>query len=182
MKKTTTKKKAPAKAGKITTKRAAAPAKVTAKKAVAEVDELDAELQKQGHEVQALGGDRYGIIAPLQAVAAAKGKGTARAAKLAQQLADSYDMSDERPAMLGSALHHTRNLSMSKQAQAIALLKEPGGVLLTVLAEMFGWKKWTVRGFISGAIKKKLGYKVTSEKAGSNRLYRIVGGPRPAAE
>jgi hypothetical protein len=95
--------------------------------------------------------------------------------------ASGYDMSNYRP-MLDGALHHTRDLSMSKQAQAIELLKEPGGVLATVLCQMFGWAPHSVRGFVSGVIRKKLGYQVESEKAGSNRLYRIVGGgPAPSA-
>lgn len=68
----------------------------------------------------------------------------------------------DRPALLGSALHHTRDHSLTKQEQAIALLKEPGGVLATVLCEMFGWQPHSLRGFIAGVIKKRLGYRVES--------------------
>jgi hypothetical protein len=41
-----------------------------------------------------------------------------------------------------------------------------------------------VRGFITGAVKHKLGYRVESTKAGDDRVYRIVvvGDPEaPAA-
>ena len=38
-----------------------------------------------------------------------------------------------------------------------------------------GWQAHSVRGAISGAIKKRLGLKVTSEKSDGVRTYRIAG-------
>ena len=39
----------------------------------------------------------------------------------------------------------------------------------------FGWQPHTVRGAISGALKKKLGLKIVSEKPdGGERVYRIA--------
>ncbi len=39
----------------------------------------------------------------------------------------------------------------------------------------FGWQAHTVRGAIAGALKKKLGLEVTSEKtAGRGRVYRLA--------
>jgi hypothetical protein len=73
-------------------------------------------------------------------------------------------------------MHHLRDTSISKQAQAVALMKEPGGVLATVLCEMFGWQPHSLRGFVAGTVKKKLGYRVSSEKFGHNRRYQITGG------
>ena len=37
-----------------------------------------------------------------------------------------------------------------------------------------GWQSHSVRGAISGAIKKKLGLNVTSERVKDMRIYRIV--------
>lgn len=68
----------------------------------------------------------------------------------------------------------------SEQAQAIALLQRPEGVLLTELMQASGWKRHSCRGFLSGVIGKKLGYRVASEKDGSNQRYKITGGG-PAA-
>ena len=43
------------------------------------------------------------------------------------------------------------------------------------LVEATGWQKHTVRGAISGALKKKLGLNVVSAKAdGGERIYRIA--------
>jgi hypothetical protein len=37
-----------------------------------------------------------------------------------------------------------------------------------------GWQAHSVRGAISGAIKKKLGLAVVSERVGETRTYRIA--------
>lgn len=62
----------------------------------------------------------------------------------------------------------------SKQAQLIAMLKTPKGASIDEIAKAFGWQPHTVRGAIAGALKKKLGLDVTSEKIdGRGRVYRI---------
>jgi hypothetical protein len=44
------------------------------------------------------------------------------------------------------------------------------------IIEAFGWQPHTVRGAIAGALKKKLGLAVTSEKIeGRGRVYLIAG-------
>ena len=54
--------------------------------------------------------------------------------------------------------------SDSKQAQLIAMLKTAKGASIEEIVEAFGWQPHTVRGAIAGALKKKLGLDVTSEK------------------
>ena len=62
----------------------------------------------------------------------------------------------------------------SKQAKLIAMLKEKGGATVDEIAKTFGWQPHTVRGAIAGALKKRLGLDVTSEKVeGRGRVYRI---------
>ena len=62
----------------------------------------------------------------------------------------------------------------SKQSQLIALLKEKTGATVAEIAKAFGWQPHTVRGAIAGALKKRLGLAVTSEKVeGRGRVYRI---------
>ncbi len=64
----------------------------------------------------------------------------------------------------------------SKQAQLIAMLKSPKGATVDEIVAAFGWQPHTVRGAIAGALKKKLGLEVTSEKVeGRGRVYRILG-------
>ena len=56
------------------------------------------------------------------------------------------------------------------------MLKRAEGATLAEIIEMTGWQPHTVRGAIAGALKKKLGLEVTSEKTeGRGRVYRITG-------
>ena len=61
----------------------------------------------------------------------------------------------------------------SKTAKVIALLKRSSGATLAQLMKATGWQAHSVRGAISGAIKKKLGLTVTSVKTNGVRTYRI---------
>jgi hypothetical protein len=70
----------------------------------------------------------------------------------------------------------TRTRADSKQAKLIAMLKSPKGATVDEIVAAFGWQPHTVRGAIAGALKKKLGLDVTSEKVeGRGRVYRILG-------
>jgi hypothetical protein len=63
----------------------------------------------------------------------------------------------------------------SKQAQLIAMLKSPDGATIEEIVKKFDWQAHTVRGAIAGALKKKLGLNVQSEKVeGRGRVYRIA--------
>lgn len=64
----------------------------------------------------------------------------------------------------------------SKQAKLIAMLKRPEGATITEVVDALQWQPHTVRGAIAGALKKKLGLKVESEKvdAERGRVYRIT--------
>jgi len=70
----------------------------------------------------------------------------------------------------------TRTRADSKQTQLIAMLKAPKGATIDEIVAAFGWQPHTVRGAIAGALKKKLGLEVASEKVeGRGRVYRILG-------
>jgi hypothetical protein len=61
----------------------------------------------------------------------------------------------------------------SKQATLIAMLRAPDGATLDEIVTATGWLPHTARGAMSGALKKKLGLTITSEKAeGRGRVYR----------
>jgi hypothetical protein len=63
----------------------------------------------------------------------------------------------------------------TKQAALIALLQTPNGASIAEITDVTGWKAHTVRGTISGQMKKKLGLAVISEKVeGRGRVYRII--------
>jgi hypothetical protein len=68
-----------------------------------------------------------------------------------------------------------RNRDGSKQAQLIAMLRRARGATIDEMAEALSWQAHTVRGAIAGALKKKLGLDVTSEKDEKRgRTYRIA--------
>jgi hypothetical protein len=63
----------------------------------------------------------------------------------------------------------------SKTAKILALLKRPGGASLPQLQKATGWQAHSVRGFLSGALKKKLGLRVDSTKRDDGeRTYRVT--------
>lgn len=68
-----------------------------------------------------------------------------------------------------------RTRQNSKQAQVIAMLRRPEGATIHQIREATGWQAHTVRGTLAGALKKKLGLAIVSEKPkGGERVYRIV--------
>ena len=62
----------------------------------------------------------------------------------------------------------------TKQATLIAMLRAPEGATIEEIMAATGWQSHTVRGAMAGALKKKLGLEVTSEKVeGRGRIYRL---------
>jgi hypothetical protein len=61
----------------------------------------------------------------------------------------------------------------SKIARVVEMMRKPGGVTLNAIMRATDWQAHSVRGAISGAIKKKLGLKVVSETRSDERVYRI---------
>jgi hypothetical protein len=63
----------------------------------------------------------------------------------------------------------------SKQAQLISMLRRTKGATIDEIVEALDWQPHTVRGAIAGALKKKLGLNVTSEKSDRRgRVYKIA--------
>jgi Protein of unknown function (DUF3489) len=69
-----------------------------------------------------------------------------------------------------------RSREGTKEALLIAMLRRPEGATIAQVTEATGWQPHTVRGAISGPLKKKRGLEVISEKGTSGeRVYRIAG-------
>ena len=65
----------------------------------------------------------------------------------------------------------------TKLAQLAALLGRKQGCSIAEAITATGWQAHSIRGAISGALKKKLGLTVTSEPVeGRGRVYRVVAG------
>ena len=62
----------------------------------------------------------------------------------------------------------------TKQSVMIEMLRRPQGASLGEIVEATGWQSHTVRGAMAGALKKKRGLTITSEKDEiKGRVYRI---------
>jgi hypothetical protein len=54
------------------------------------------------------------------------------------------------------------------------MLRRPEGANIAEIVEATGWRPHTVRGAFAGALKKRLGLNITSEKVeGRGRVYAI---------
>ena len=75
-----------------------------------------------------------------------------------------------------SATNQPPEKKQSKQAQIIELLKKKAGTTIEEMMLLTGWQAHTVRGVISGALKKRLGLRVVSTVSDSNgtRIYQIT--------
>jgi hypothetical protein len=63
----------------------------------------------------------------------------------------------------------------SKKAEVLCLLQRKGGATLTQIMKATGWQAHSVRGFISGALGKKMGLTVESvRREDGERVYSIA--------
>lgn len=79
------------------------------------------------------------------------------------------------PAEAGPAPKARTPRTGTKQAKLIEMLCAEGGATIDEIVAETGWQPHTVRGAMSGALKKKLGLTITSEKIeGRGRAYMIA--------
>ncbi len=63
----------------------------------------------------------------------------------------------------------------SKLDQIVTALRARKGATIAQLVTLTGWQSHSVRGAMSGALKKQRGFTITSTKSGSERVYKIEG-------
>ena len=64
---------------------------------------------------------------------------------------------------------------ITKHDRVLGLLRVKGGTTIAAILEATGWQPHSVRGFLAGVVKKRLGLTLQSKKTKSGRIYRIVG-------
>jgi len=67
--------------------------------------------------------------------------------------------------------------AVSKLNQIETALRARKGASIAQLVSLTGWQPHSVRGAMSGALKKQRGLTITSVKSGSERVYKIGAAP-----
>ena len=69
----------------------------------------------------------------------------------------------------------------TKHARIIAMLRTSAGATIASLVAATEWQQHSVRGFLAGVVRKKLGLNLVSEQTEKGRVYRITSGKAPPA-
>jgi hypothetical protein len=96
------------------------------------------------------------------------------------------EVGSDRTGAIASGLHHSaasrapnksvtrgRRAPATKAEQIIALLKRPSGATLKSIMAVTGWQAHSVRGFISGQVRKRMGLDIHSLERNGDRVYTI---------
>jgi len=62
----------------------------------------------------------------------------------------------------------------TKQGRILAMLRAPSGVTIDAMMHATGWQQHSVRGFLAGVVRKKLGFNLVSAATEGGRFYRIT--------
>ena len=69
----------------------------------------------------------------------------------------------------------------TKHAQIIAMLRTPAGTTIAAIMTATEWQQHSVRGFLAGVVRKKLGLNLVSEQSDKGRVYRVRDGKASSA-
>jgi hypothetical protein len=81
--------------------------------------------------------------------------------------------SPARSVVLSSKTAAQRN---TKHGRIITMLRAPAGATLAAIMTAIEWQPHSVRGFLAGVVRKKLGLNLTSDQTDKGRVYRIRDG------
>ena len=69
----------------------------------------------------------------------------------------------------------------TKHARIIAMLRAPAGATIAAIMTATEWQPHSVRGFLAGVVRKKLGLNLVAEQTDKGRVYRIKDGKASSA-
>ena len=65
---------------------------------------------------------------------------------------------------------------LSKIGLLVTMLRQKDGATIDAMMSATGWQAHSIRGAMSGSVKKALGLNLLSEKTDAGRVYRIDAG------
>src|SRR5256884_4469681 len=68
----------------------------------------------------------------------------------------------------------------TKHARILAMLRTPAGTTIAAIMTATEWQQHSVRGFLAGVVRKKLGLNLVSEQTDKGRVYRIKDSKVPS--
>ena len=69
-----------------------------------------------------------------------------------------------------------KSLVENKRARIVKMLSAPKGTTIAAIVAATGWQQHSVRGFLAGVIRKRLGLNLVSEQGSKGRVYRVEDG------
>jgi hypothetical protein len=69
----------------------------------------------------------------------------------------------------------------TKHARIITMLRAPAGTTVAAIVSATEWQPHSVRSFLAGVVRKKLGLNLVSEQTDKGRIYRIKDGKASSA-
>ena len=69
----------------------------------------------------------------------------------------------------------------TKRDRIISMLRTSSGATIAAIATATQWQQHSVRGFLAGVVRKKLGLNLVSEQTDKGRVYRIQEGKASSA-
>jgi len=61
----------------------------------------------------------------------------------------------------------------TKQSRVLAMLRSPAGATIAAIMRATGWQQHSVRGFLTGVVRKRLKLELISRRVDGRRVYQI---------
>ena len=95
--------------------------------------------------------------------------------KLEKPKASKKKSATQHSAIVSAATEGPARSRVTKRDQILKLLSRRDGASIPEIMEACGWQQHSVRGFLAGTVKKKLGLDLTSSKTDAEaRRYRVA--------